>query len=120
MSIENNNTENDIFIDINNIQNIIDTKIDVLLNNISIGDEFEASFKTKDYKITLEKYIILVKYLMKKSQENNMKLEEENYLNVSYNYDYQDFNNYRLTVTGAKNINDKLLNIYQRENHIIF
>lgn len=107
-------------IDINNIQHEINTKIIKLLNQVSEGDEFEASFKTRDYKITLEKYIIILKYLVKLSKENEMKLEKQDYLNISYNYDYQDFNNYRITVDGLQNINDNISNIYQRENHIIF
>jgi SAM-dependent methyltransferase len=91
-----------------------------LLINAKKNDEFEISFRTSEYKITLEKYTILLKYLIKTSKEKNFKLERNEYLNVSYNYDYQNLNNYRITVNGIENINYNISKIYQRENHVIF
>jgi len=84
------------------------------------GDEFEISFKQNDYKITLEKYITLLKYLVSTSKNKNFPIEKTDYLNVSYNYDYESFNNYRITVNGLENINTKLASIAHRENHVIF
>ena len=72
------------------------------------GDEFEISFKQNDYKITLEKYITLLKYLVSIGKKANMKIVKSDTLNVSYNYDYQSYNNYRIAIEGFDNINSKL------------
>ena len=36
------------------------------------------------------------------------------------NVDYEDYNNYRITVTGLEAINEIMSNISHRENHVIF
>jgi SAM-dependent methyltransferase len=113
------NTEKKI--DLNDINNEIMSNIRPLLKSVKKNDEFEVGFRTHDYKITLEKYTILLKYLINKSRENpDMKLEKNEYLNISYNYDYQNMNNYRITVNGLENINSHISQIFQRENHVIF
>jgi SAM-dependent methyltransferase len=84
------------------------------------GDEFEIGFKQNEYKITLEKYITLLKYLASMAKTKNLTVSKENTLNVSYNYDYENFNNYRISIEGLDNINKKLGNIAHRENHVIF
>lgn len=99
--------------------NLEDTFIK-LLSTISPGDEFEIGFKQSEYKITMERYIILLKYFAMMSHEHKYKIEQTDTLNVSYNYDYQDFNNYRVTIHGLDNINKKMNKISHRENHIIF
>ncbi len=84
------------------------------------GDEFEISFKQNEYKITLEKYITLLKYLVSTGKNKKLQVEKSDYLNVSYNYDYESFNNYRITINGLENINTRLASIAHRENHVIF
>jgi SAM-dependent methyltransferase len=100
--------------------NNINAVLSDLLSKGKKGDEFEISFKQNDYKITLEKYITLLKYLVSTSKNKNLHIEKTDYLNVSYNYDYESFNNYRITVNGLENINTKLASIAHRENHVIF
>ena len=84
------------------------------------GDEFEIGFKQNEYKITLEKYITLLKYLVSLAKSDNLQIIKEDTLNVSYNYDYENFNNYRIAIKGIDNINNKLGSIAHRENHVIF
>ena len=103
----------------NSTINLEDTFIK-LLSTISPGDEFEIGFKQNEYKITMERYIILLKYFATMSREHKYKLEQTDTLNVSYNYDYEDFNNYRVTIHGIDNINKKMNKISHRENHVIF
>jgi SAM-dependent methyltransferase len=101
--------ENDLIINTKNI-----------LKDIKKGDEFEIGFKTKDFLISSDKYINLLKYFVKLSKDNQYKIIQEQTLNISYNYDYENYNNYRITVSGLENINEKISQIYQRENHVIF
>lgn len=88
-----------------------------LLGKGKAGDEFEISYKNK---ITLEKYITLLKYLVATSKETKLDIRRSETLNVSYNYDYDYLNNYRITINGFDTINSKLAKIYHRENHVIF
>ena len=83
-------------------------------------DEIEIGFLSNQYKISLEKYIILLKYFATMAKTHNYKIIKEDTLNVSYNYNDNDINNYRITVHGLENINQKLSIISHRENHVIF
>lgn len=89
-------------------------------NSAKKDDEIEIGFLQNQYKISLEKYIVLLKYFAMMSKTHNYKIVKEDTLNVSYNYDYEDYNNYRITVHGLENINSKLNAISHRENHVIF
>jgi len=100
--------------------NNMDKVLTDLLVKAKKDDEFEISFKQTENKITLEKYITLLKYLVVISKKLNLEIIKSDYLNVSYNYDYENFNNYRILVTGLENINKKLASISHRENHVIF
>jgi hypothetical protein len=84
------------------------------------GDELEIGFRQNQFKISLEKYIILLKYLVSIGKTNNFKIIQEDTLNVSYNYDYENFNNYRIAIKGLENINKKISSMAHRENHVIF
>jgi len=101
---------------INNLKNIFHD----FLSKAKKGDEIEIGFKQSEYKISLEKYILLLKYLVAVSKNNNLEIKKEESLNVSYNYDYENFNNYRIAIKGIDNINNKLGSIAHRENHVIF
>ena len=101
------------------IDNIKSTFIN-FLSKAKKGDEIEIGFKQNEYKISLEKYIVLLKYLVTLGKANKLKIIQEDSLNVSYNYDYENFNNYRIAIKGLENINKKISNISHRENHVIF
>ena len=98
----------------------INTVLTDLLSKGKKDDEFEISFKQNDYKITLEKYITLLKYLVATSKKSELQIVKSETLNVSYNYDYENFNNYRISINGLENINSKIGQIAHRENHVIF
>lgn len=98
----------------------LDTVLVDLLSKGKKGDEFEISFKQNDFKITLEKYITLLKYLVAISKKSGLEIVKSDSLNVSYNYDYENFNNYRIAINGLENINSKIGLIAHRENHVIF
>jgi hypothetical protein len=101
------------------IENMKSTFIN-FLSKANKGDELEIGFRQNEFKISLEKYIILLKYLVSLGKTNNLKIEREDALNVSYNYDYENFNNYRIAIKGLENINKKISSMAHRENHVIF
>lgn len=91
-----------------------------LFNSMEKNDEFEISFLPKVSKLTLDKYITLLKYF---SSVTDYKITTSDTLNVSYNYDFESLNNYRITIDGFDNIQkaiNSIDNIDERENHIIF
>ena len=90
------------------------------LSKANKGDELEIGFRQNEFKISLEKYIILLKYLVSLGKTHNLKIVQEDALNVSYNYDYENFNNYRIAIKGLENINKKISSMAHRENHVIF
>lgn len=99
--------------------------MDTLLNNSSFSklfdsiekdDEIEISFLPKVSKLTLEKYITLLKFF-----SNSLKtIVTQDTLNVSYSYNFDTLNNYRITIDGLDSINKTINEIHSRENHIIF
>lgn len=99
--------------------------MDTLMNNPSLGklfdriekdDEIEISFLPKVSKLTLEKYITLIKFFSNAGKP----LETQDTLNVSYSYNFDTLNNYRITIDGLDNINKVISDVHTRENHIIF
>jgi SAM-dependent methyltransferase len=100
--------------------NNMKTSFHDFLSKAKKGDEIEIGFRQSEYKISLEKYIVLLKYLATIAKNNKLEIKRDDSLNVSYNYDYESFNNYRIAVKGIDNINMKMSNISHRENHVIF
>jgi SAM-dependent methyltransferase len=79
-------------------------------------DEIEISFSPKVSKLTLDKYITLLKFFSKA----NKPIEISDTLNVSFSYDYDVYNSYRITIKDLDNINKVTNNLSSRENHVIF
>ena len=73
--------------------NLEDTFIK-LLSTISPGDEFEIGFKQSEYKITMERYIILLKYFAMMSHEHK-------YNTSHYNKHYGAEDSKRSTCTSS-------------------
>jgi len=86
------------------------------MEKLGKDDEIEISFLPKVSKLTLEKYITLLKFFSKAGKP----IEVSNTLNVSFSYDYDVYNSYRVTVKDFDNINKVTNNLSSRENHIIF
>ena len=99
-------------INIENINNI--------LNKISTTDEFEVMFNNykTDNKLSVVKFMNMLKYLKYRSDAENKVLTNEVILDVSF--DYEVNKRYRVSIYGIKNINDFLNLVHQRTNHVIF
>ena len=89
---------------------------DEMLSTASVNDELELSFMKKLSRISMEKYITLLKYF----SVANFTVETKDTLNVSFNYNYDYLSSYRITVEGLETINSTLGRIMNRDNHIIF
>ena len=70
--------------------------------------------------LNLEQFNNLLSFLKKYSIENKFELEYKNTLDISYNYDKNNFHSYRITINDLKNINDNLSLINERNNNIIY
>lgn len=99
-------------------KNFIKKSFDNLLND----EEFELMFNNynKNNPLVLTKYLNILKYLIHRSDVNKLKLKKENTLDISYNYDKDTFNIYRISIDGMENINNIIKKIYNRKNHVIF
>lgn len=100
--------------EIQNIKNIIE------LGSTSLTSEVEVSFIPSKAKLTLTNYIVLLKSLVKKAKQEKLKIEKTTTLDVNYSYDYETFNNYRITLLNLTTINNIISTMSLRENHVIF
>ena len=91
-------------------------------NNLDPDDEFEVMFGgyNKSNHISQKKFLDIMKFLKMYSVENKMVLENTNTLDVSYNYDKNNFHTYRISINGVDRINNLMSSLHNRKNHIIF
>ena len=95
---------------------INDPSFKLYMDSLKKNDEIEISFLPKVSKLTLDKYITILKFFSKAGKP----IEINNTLNVSYSYDYDVYNSYRITIKDYDNINKVTNNLSSRESHIIF
>lgn len=91
-----------------------------LLNKVSINDEFEVMFNNykSDNKLSIIKFMNILKYLKYKSKSDNIELINTTTLDIIHDVETNNF--YRITISGINNINDFLNLVHQRTNHVIF
>lgn len=96
------------------ISNIIE-----LLNSMKETSEFEVSIN-KNQGLSILQYMDLAKYIINRSDNYPNSLSVETSLDVSYNYDSSNLNNYRVTINGLDKVNRVMSNLSIRKNHSIF
>jgi len=96
------------------------TQITNLLNKTKINDEFEVMFNNykKDNKLSIIKFMNILKYIKYRSEKEKLVLRNEVILDIIF--DYEINNSYRVSIYGIKNINEFLNLVHQRSNHILF
>jgi len=97
------------------------TQINGLLDKIKPNDEFEIMFNNykNDNKLSIIKFMDVLKYL--KYRNINEKLELKHEVSLDIIFDQNEINNnYRISISGIKNINEFLNLVHQRSNYVLF
>lgn len=102
------------------------TKVKKLFNSLNKNDEFEIMFNNyrSDNILSLNKFVDVTKYLKWRSDKDNIKMTNENSLDIIY-MDASEKKNkqnstYRVSIDGNENVNNFLRLVHLRSNHIIF
>merc|ERR1711988_232641 len=84
--------------------------------------EFEIMFGGFNKKniLNLKQFTDLLKYFKEFSDENNLKINHKETLDISYNYDNKNFHMYRITINSIDEINKLMKSLHNKPNHIIF
>ena len=95
------------------------TKIKKLFNSLNKNDEFEVMFNNfrSDNKLSLNKFVNVLKYLKWRSDKDGIEIINENSLDIVYNEDYKKDGintTYRVSIIGNDNINNFLKLVYLR------
>ena len=96
------------------------TQIKSMFNKIDKNEEFEIMFNNykSDNKLSIVKWMDVIKYLRWRSDNEKLNIVEEKSLDISYGYEPQK--TYRISVIGIDNINKILNLVHTRKNNIIF
>lgn len=100
-------------------------KIKKLFNSLNKFDEFEIMFNNfkVDNKLSLPKFVNILKYLKWRSDKDSIEIVNEDTLDIVYTENYNPKNvntSYRVTVLGDDKINDFLKLVHLRKNHVIY
>ena len=97
-----------------------------LFNSLNKNDEFEIMFNNyrSDNNLSLNKFVNVLKFLKWKADKENLKIINQNILDIQY-IDTPDSKNkvnttYRISIEGNDNINNFLKLVHLRSNHIIY
>ena len=99
-----------------------DLKIKNSFDKLGKNDEFEVMFKnyTQDKRLSLKEFIRVIKVLNNFCKDNNLDIKNNNSLDLSYSYDINSFDIYRLSINNQELIQNLLAKYGNRRNHIIF
>ena len=97
-------------------------KFQKIYKGLETTDEFEIMFGgyKKNNNINLKEFTDLLKYLKDFSDDNKLKIDHKETLDISYNYDNNNFHMYRITINGVDEINKLMRSLHNKPNHIIF
>jgi SAM-dependent methyltransferase len=97
------------------------TQINNILDKIKINDEFEIMFNNykNDNKLSIIKFMDVLKYLKYRNITEKLELKHEVILDVIFDQNEIN-NNYRISIYGIKNINEFLNLVHQRSNYVLF
>ena len=74
----------------------------------------------KNNNINLKQFTDLLKYFKDFSDENNLKISHNETLDISYNYDNNNFHVYRITIKSVDEINKLMKTLHNKPNYVIF
>lgn len=96
-------------------------KVKHKLNNIKKNHEIEFSFDTVRMNVSLEQFKNLMLTYKKRAEVKKYTLLLENTLDISYKYDLNSLNSYRVSISGLEQINNFIskFTIQDRYNNVI-
>ena len=94
--------------------------IENIFNSMTENEEFEIMFNNykHDNKLSIIKFMNVLKYIKFKSEQEKLILNHEVILDIIF--ESEQNKNYRVSINGINNINDFLNLVHQRSNHVIF
>jgi len=97
-------------------------KFEKIFKNLDADDEFEIMFGGyyKTNQNNMKTFLDILKFMKYYNQENKFKIEQTNTLDISYNYDKNNYHTYRLSINGIERINELMAIMNNRKNHVIF
>ena len=97
-------------------------KFEKMYKNLNANDEFEIMFGgfKKNNNINLKQFTDLLKYFKDFSEENKLKINHNETLDISYNYDNNNFHMYRITINSIEEINKLMKTLHNKPNYVIF
>ena len=96
------------------------TQVKSIFNKIVKNEEFEVMFNNykSDNKLSIVKWMDVLKYLRWRSDDEKLKIVQETSLDIGYGYESQKV--YRITINGTDSINKILNLVHTRSNNIVF
>lgn len=97
-------------------------RIKNIYDKLSDNNEFEIMFNnyTSKNKLSMSSFNNALCYVIKHSNTNNYNLVKDISLDITYGYNRENFDSYRITINGLKQINNQMNMLHNRQNHIIF
>lgn len=97
-----------------------EAKIKKLFNSLNSTDEFEVMFNNYkiDNKLPLDKFVNILKYMKWRSDNDKIKIDNTDTLDISYNYEKN--NAYRVSINSNDTINSFLNVSYTHKNNSVF
>lgn len=104
------------------ISKTVNSKVKSAFDNLSKDDEFEVMIKNYNSKkrLSLKDFIHVAKVLTNNCKDKNLDITRNNSLDLSYSYDKNSFDIYRLSINKQEVIEKLLLKYGNRRNHILF
>ena len=106
--------------------NIIDKNTELKLQNsfnkLNKDDEFEVMIKnySSNNRLNMKDFIHIIKVLTNYCKDNKLDIKINNSLDLSYSFDINSFDIYRLSINKQEEIESLLVKYGNKRNHILF
>ena len=97
-------------------------RITDIYDKLSNNNEFEIMFNnySRTNKLSMSSFNNAIRYVIQHSTNNNYKITKNVSLDITYAYNKENFDSYRISINGIDKINSSMNMLHNRQNHIIF